>query len=173
MGTVFRISSVDKLGGGIWSVKLILNGDEDVEPRRLTDHMKKEIQDKNDLFTLERLLLEMSEYEKAEEFYLMMLETSSENDRDVAAIYNELGTSYWERGNNEQALVYYSKCLEIELKSFPADSPSLATTYNNIGNAYRAEGHLDRALMSMEKALKIEEKSLSSDDPSLAITYNN
>ncbi|CAF1253126.1 unnamed protein product [Didymodactylos carnosus] len=173
MGTVFRIASVDKLSGGMWNVKLILNGDEDVELRRLTDHMKKEIDDRNDVATLGTLVMKMGEYEKAEEFYLLMLETGSQKDSDVAAIYNQLGLSYDERGNNEQALVYYNKGLDIYQKCLPADSLSLATTYSNIGNVYSNKGDFDQALMNLNKALQIQLKTLSADHPSAASTYNN
>ncbi|CAF1470994.1 unnamed protein product [Didymodactylos carnosus] len=173
MGSVFRISSVDKLGSGIWIVKLVLNGDEDIELRRLIDHTKKEIQGSNDFFTLGSLLMKMGEHDKAEEFYLMMLKTSSLNDRGIGAIYNKLGLSYWERRNNAQALLYYNKSLDIYKKCLPAGSASLATVYAGIGAVYKAEGDLDQALMYMQKALKIQEKSLLPDDPGLATMYNN
>ncbi|CAF1148463.1 unnamed protein product [Didymodactylos carnosus] len=173
LGTVFRIVSVKQLDCGIWNVKLILNGEEDDQLRRLTNHMKKEIQGPNDFFIIGKLLLKMGEYDRAEQFHLIMLENISDNEPDVGYIYNQLGLIYRERGNNQQALVYYTKSLDFQLKYVPENLSSLAITYSNIGGVYQAEGDQEQALLNMEKALQIKLKTLPTHDPLLAIEYNN
>ena len=57
------------------------------------------------------------------------------------------------------------KALEISLKLYGENSPSVATDYNNLGLAYKAKGDLDEAIKLMKKALEISLKLYGENSP--------
>jgi len=48
-----------ELFGGIWHLRLTLNGEDDEDINRLTLYIRKELGEDNDVFTLGRLLIKM------------------------------------------------------------------------------------------------------------------
>ncbi|CAF0898807.1 unnamed protein product [Didymodactylos carnosus] len=174
MGTVFRIISIKKLKKeGVWNVKLKLNGDEDIELSVLTNHIKRELGESNNLNTLGMLLIKMGENSRAEQYFHMLLDDTSLDQSDRALAHNNLGRVYDNKGDYEKALKSYEKSLEIKLISLPPNHPSIATTYNNIGLVYDNQGDYEKALKSYEKSLEIKLISLLPNHPDIARTYNN
>ncbi len=62
---------------------------------------------------------------------------------DVAASYNNIGNVYDSLGKCEEALEYYQKALEIDIKVSGQDHPDVASSIKNIGIVYHNKG--DRA----------------------------
>jgi tetratricopeptide (TPR) repeat protein len=58
----------------------------------------------------------------------------------VASSYHNIAVTYYERDKLNEALKYYNKSLDIQLKKLGKDHPNVATSYNNIGAVYRAQG---------------------------------
>jgi DNA-binding CsgD family transcriptional regulator/tetratricopeptide (TPR) repeat protein len=100
----------------------------------------------------------MGNYDNSIELYMQALhefETNSSNpDKPVSFIYNNLGIVYVEMGSIATAIDYYKKSLAIKLKS--GDSASAASTLNNIGVAFEElEGNADSALHYYYQAQQI------------------
>ena len=60
------------------------------------------------------------------------------------------------QGKYDAALELYRKSLDIFIKVFGADHPSVATTYSNMGCVYNSQGKYEEALRLFEKSLAID-----------------
>ncbi len=100
MGAVFRIQSINLTEQGVWNVNLLLNGEEDEELRALSEYMKDDVFRTNPLHSLAKLMLEMANYEKAEQYYLLTFQKASitEDFRWLSSVYNDLGILHDETG---------------------------------------------------------------------------
>ncbi|MDA1054191.1 MAG: tetratricopeptide repeat protein, partial [Planctomycetota bacterium] len=87
--------------------------------------------------------------------------------------YNNLGAVCQKKGEYDKALGYHEKSLEIRIKAFGAEHPSVGMTYNNIGVAYSNKGEYDKALGYHEKSLAIRLKTLGAEHPDVGDTYFN
>ncbi|CAF4884671.1 unnamed protein product [Rotaria sp. Silwood1] len=87
MHTVFRIGDVRKIDkkSPLYEVDLKLTADDDQQLRRLTKTIAKEIGG-DGWYGMGKLLLKISQFDKAEELYTTLLEQAS-NDSDKAYIY--------------------------------------------------------------------------------------
>ena len=91
----------------------------------------------------------------------------------VAAIYNNIGNVYRERGNCPLALEWLQKALAVQEKVLGMEHPDTASSYNNIGGVCHTQGDYSQALMWYQKALAIVEKVLGVEHPDTAASYNN
>ena len=74
-------------------------------------------------------------------------------------------------GENEKALEFYNKSLEIQIKVRGQDHPDTASTQNSIGNVLQNQGKYSEALEMFDKCLKTREKVLGCNHPDVANTY--
>jgi tetratricopeptide (TPR) repeat protein len=174
MHTVFRIGEANKMenNDSLYQVDLKLTADDDQQLRTLTERIRKEIVGAEGRQRLGQLLAKLSQFDKAEELYNVLLEQTFD-EGEKAIYYNNLGYIKSHQGDYEKAIEYYEKGSEIEKKALPPDDPSLATSYNNIGAEYENMGEYSKALASHEKALEILQKTLPPNHPDLATSYNN
>ena len=174
MHTVFRIGEMKKLdnSGLLYQVDLLLTADDDQQLRHVTERIREEIAGTKGWGRLGRLLIQISQFGKAEELYKILLEQKyDENER--ASHYIQLGYITKTIGDYEKALYYYNKGLEIQQKILSPNHLTLGITYNNIGTLYYSIEQYSKALTYYQKGLEIREKNLSPDHPHLAILYNN
>ena len=66
--------------------------------------------------------------------------------------YNNIGLVYNTQGKYEEALEYYQKSLDIEIRVVGGDHPDVATSFNNIGEVYWMKGDQENALVQHQKA---------------------
>ena len=174
MHTVFRtgeIKQIDK-NNPLYQVELALTSDDDPQLRLLTEHIRKEAEDGTGWERICQLLLKISQFDKAEELYLVLLgQTSDEGEK--ALYYNQLGLVKDGQGDYENTLRYYEKALKIRQETLPPNHPDLATSYSNIGSVYFDMGEYSNASSFYEKALEIAQKALPENHPHLAQFYNN
>jgi|GEM_PF-6475764 len=77
------------------------------------------------------------------------------DEKGMAAVYNNMGTIYRDMGAIDKAYVYYISSLEIKEKYYP-DSRTLCNTYRNLGNFYNAHRtNFDTAAYYFNEAEKI------------------
>ncbi len=70
---------------------------------------------------------------------------------------NNIGTTYAQKGENEDALTYLQQALQIREKlNVPAD---IAETLHNLGEAYAALGQYDQAMTAYMRGLDLYRKS--------------
>ena len=102
-----------------------------------------------------------------------LLERNDPNSPNLAAAYNNLGSTYSHLGDHEKALKYKRKALAICEQVLPPTHPNLAASYNNVGSTYGHLGDHEKALEYKLKALAIREQVLPPTHPDLATSYNN
>ncbi|MDF2545773.1 MAG: tetratricopeptide repeat protein 28-like [Anaerosolibacter sp.] len=108
----------------------------------------------------------IGDFMNAKEFYITALNTSNRNNlpenlKDTikitqAAIYGNLGITFYKLGNTHQAIENISK--SIELNEEFANKKDVAGSYNNLAHIYRDAGNLEYALNAYNSALEIFEE---------------
>ena len=83
----------------------------------------------------------------------------------IGAVYNKMG-------ENEKALGYYNKSLEIKIKVLGQDHPLAADTKNNIAVVYEEQAKYPEALQMHQDVLEVRLKIFSPDHLHVANTYN-
>lgn len=82
----------------------------------------------------------------AEKYFL-----EQENDFRLTKVYNNLGICYSSMYNNEKALTYYQKCLEIKEKT--PETSNIGNNLINISSIYYDEGNYTECIKTNEQAL--------------------
>jgi tetratricopeptide (TPR) repeat protein len=174
MHTVFRVDEISKIDNtnSLYQVNLKITADDDQDLRILTNRIQREVASETGWQRLGQLLIKLSQLDKAEELYNVLLKQTLDQD-EKATYYNQLGLIQDAKGDYKKAIEYLRKSLEILEKALPPNHPDLATSYNNIAVVYRNMGEYSKALSFYEKAFEILQKSLPSNHPSLASSYNN
>ncbi|CAF3654569.1 unnamed protein product [Rotaria sp. Silwood1] len=172
MGSVFRISSIEKNNDDIWFVHLTFINDQDQQLIVLAEHMRQTIQHSIPLCQLGRLMLETDQPERAEQFYRTALEKVTEW-KDQVAILHQLGTLYDTQDDLDEALDQFHRSLEIYRKNVSDDDPILTWTYNVIGLIYSKQQKFDLSLEYFNRALRIELIMPQSNEENIARCYNN
>jgi tetratricopeptide (TPR) repeat protein len=174
MHSVFRIGKITKLeeNNPLYQVDLKLTADDDEQLHTLTERIRNEVAGPTEWERMGKLLLNIGQFDEAEELYKVLLKQTSEEDKK-AHYYNQLGYVKDDQGDYKEAIRYYEQGLEIKQRTLPQNDPLLATSYNNIGAAYRNMGEYPEALSFYEKALEIRQHVLPPNHPDMAQSYNN
>ncbi|CAF0812096.1 unnamed protein product [Adineta steineri] len=174
MHTVFRVSAIKQMDNKnqLYQVELELITDDDHQLRLLTDRIREEAGGSTGWKKLGNLLLQLGQFNEAEELYNVLLEHTSDDDEKVH-YYNQLGYAKNEEGDYEKTIWYYEQGLEIRQRTLPSNHPLLATSYNKIGNVYNNMRRYSKALSFYEKVLEILKNILPSNHPLLSTSYNN
>lgn len=100
---------------------------------------------------------------------LEIAKKSSKNHRMLAKIYNNLGVSFANESNQEEALSYYHKSLGIADKHDLIYSQLMLM--NNIGDVYRQQGKFDESLKYFHKCLMLLE-DVSDNELETVLLFN-
>jgi tetratricopeptide (TPR) repeat protein len=122
-------------------------------------------------------LVGMGLYSNAKELYLSALHLSiqknGEVNKDVGAIYNDLGYVSSALCEYKIAREYYEKGLEIEEKIFGKRHPRTAIVINNLACLEQETGKSAEAARLFKRALKIDIEYLEEKHLDISIRYNN
>jgi tetratricopeptide (TPR) repeat protein len=166
-GTVFRIQSIEQTIDDsliIWLVKLnLIRKDDPQLIDLLTPFHTSEIHE-NPLSCLGKLLIDMGNYRRAEQFFLEMLNDPSVQNqpRRLVRVQNGLATNYMYKGEYDPALEHYKKALEISLIYLPPDHIDLTLMYKCIGDCYFNQNNYRQALQNYERGIYLIENNLQS-----------
>ena len=174
MHTVFRIGTINKIDDTkiLYQVDLQLTADNDEQLCNLTKSISRESSGAIGWSRLGSLLVEIDQFDKAEEVYLTLLEQPC-SDRRKCHYYNQLGYIKDHTGDYKEALDYYKKALAMHQNIHPPEYSFLSTSYNNIGGVYHSMEQYSKALLCYEKDLEISLKIRPSNDRHFAVLYNN
>jgi tetratricopeptide (TPR) repeat protein len=174
MHTVFCIGEMKEIENRLWEVNLTLTSDNDQQLTQLTQQMRKETRASTGLRRMGRLMIIMGQFNKAEEIYLLLLQTTSDDDReDLALIHHQLGCVSDQKSDLSNALSHYKQSLDHDLTYLSSDDPQLSSTYCNIGTILYQQGDLDDALRHFQRALNIDLHAPEPDQRNIATHYNN
>jgi len=163
-GTVFRIESIEQIIDNsliIWVIKLKLVQDNDPQLVNLLTTFRTIDIHENPLACLGKLLMDMGEYRRSEQFFLEMLnDTAVQNQPNrLVRVQIGLGANYTHKGDYAVALEYYKKSLELSLTYLPPDHPDLIFIYKSIGDCYLNQNNYMLALQNYERAIHIMENN--------------
>ncbi|CAF1459653.1 unnamed protein product [Adineta steineri] len=119
MHTVFRMGTIAQMSNKnqIYKVELQLTSDDDQQLRLLTDRIREKVHGTG-WESLANLLLNIGQFNKADELYSELLEQTSD-DVEKAFCYHQLGYVRNAQGDYEKAVWYYEKALKIYEKTLP------------------------------------------------------
>lgn len=101
------------------------------------------------------------------------LEDKLDDPRDLSIMYHSVSDAYITLRDDEKALEYDMKALEVCEKGLPIDDLSLALCYNNVATCYYYLDDYEKALAYNLKALEIRVQKLPHDHLDLAQSYCN
>jgi tetratricopeptide (TPR) repeat protein len=164
IGTVFRVESIEQIIDNsliIWVIKLKLVQDDNPQLVNLLTTFRTIDIHENPLGCLGKLLMDMGEYRRAEQFFLEMLnDTAVQNQPNrLVRVQIGLGANYIHKGDYAVALEYYEKSLELSLTYLPPDHPDLTFIYKSIGDCYLNQNNYMLALQNYERAIHIMENN--------------
>jgi tetratricopeptide (TPR) repeat protein/predicted Ser/Thr protein kinase len=93
--------------------------------------------------------------------------------RFVAALRNNLGNVYFEKGRYDEALGEYQATIAIELEEFGPEHIDVAWSWGNLGRVLLAQGKFAEAAEKFERAADIAERALGGQHPVLAPFLGN
>ncbi|CAF4848097.1 unnamed protein product [Rotaria sp. Silwood1] len=171
LGALFRIEKVvenkqDQLWE--WKVFLSLATDDDFHLKDIFADMKNKIGHDTDLDSLGKILIEMGEYEHAEECYERMI---SETQLTLGNAHLGLGRVHQKRKNYKESLEQFEKALKMQ-EVLDEDGEKVAESHSHLGNLHLEQRNYQQALTNLTKAAQIQEKTLGSKSLSLAQTYH-
>lgn len=173
MHTIFRIEDMKQLENGTLLVELILTKDNDPQLRILTEYMRSETIGADHWSRLAHLMMEMGEYDKAEEMYTMADASVSTGGDLNATTYINLGMVKHRQGDYQNAILL----LEKGVKSLERDDrPNFkinSESYANLGLLYFEMGKHRTGLELLQKSLEIKQKHLPSDHRGISNVYQN
>ncbi|CAF4043439.1 unnamed protein product [Rotaria magnacalcarata] len=174
MHTVFRIYEVKENNDQIWKINLKSVSDKDLAIKKLTEQIRSEIGEGNPIDRLGRVMIKLDEFEKAEAFYQILIESTIKDDKKIYAwIRNQFGYIKYKQGRYEEALSLYQEAMQIQEKMNDSRNLDLATTYSNMGLLYTKLNDTSKALSYHQKALSIRERDCDVSLADLGSTYNN
>ena len=154
-GGIFRITSIEQTT--VRRVKLTPVGDHDPQLVRLLASVRTDDVYANPLSFLGKLLMDMKEYRRAEQFFLGLLQDASIRSQPQRSlrVHTGLGANYTHKGEYDKALEHYQQALRLALNYLPADHVELAPIYRCIGDSYFQQSDSSAAVRSYEKALAL------------------
>ena len=94
-------------------------------------------------------------------------------DDNVPVFLNNLGSAWSNLGDNQKAIEFYTKALDIDLAVYGDQHPDVAIDYNNLGSAWSELGDNQKAIEFYTKALDIGLAVYGDQHPAVATRYNN
>jgi tetratricopeptide (TPR) repeat protein len=92
--------------------------------------------------------------------------SKKDNAKPLISVFQKISSCFWHTNHPEEALEYYKKILDLQLK-FPDPLPHpLSVSYYNLSTAYARIGDYDEAVICAEKSVEYLKK-LSENHPEL------
>lgn len=91
----------------------------------------------------------------------------------LAKIYDELGTTYYQDGIYDKALIKQQEAIRIKESILEPNHEELIISYNMIGQIYKEMGEFEKALSYQIRVVERMEEVLDSLHPDLAAVYSN
>ena len=94
-------------------------------------------------------------------------------DASVIKVYNNLGSLYLDKYDNDQANIYINKALSLLLSHYGENNHSVGIAYMNLGASYGNQNAFRKALEYNFKAIDNLSKTIGPKNPYLSPIYRN
>ncbi|CAF1616911.1 unnamed protein product [Rotaria magnacalcarata] len=170
MNTIFRIEKLEKRQDRLYQVNLTAVGKKDEEIKNILEYMDEVTLGLSGWYKLAKLLVDVKQYDGAENIYKFCFSQTQENHRDERAfVQHELGHLNELKNNYPSAIEHYRTALGIDLKHLEAVHPALLSTHVNLGDVLLKNGDFNEAIKEYKSALKIEKP----EKLNVPVQYNN
>jgi tetratricopeptide (TPR) repeat protein len=119
------------------------------------------------------LLLERGEYDKAERYFDIILNSSNPNDEEIAYIFSHLGRIHCLKGDFNRAIDCYNRAYHLHINARPKRRASAGKTINGLGVVYGEKGQQIKAEECFKRAMHLYKKSLPRNHVDVAGTLIN
>ncbi|CAM4852072.1 unnamed protein product [Rotaria magnacalcarata] len=148
----------------MWSVQLKLINNDDQQVQYIIASTRQDEVHANPAFHLGKLLVDMGEYKRAEQFLLSLLQDTAvlSQPRRLVRVHNGLAAIYTYNHDYVKALNHYHEVLRLSLTYLQSDHLDLIPIYKVIGDNHYNQKEYSNALENYEKAIKLLEQNTSS-----------
>lgn len=175
MQSIFRIGQIkqiDENNDRLWQVDLTLTSGDDPQLHALSENKQLGTEKLTGWSLLGQLMITLEQYDKAEEFYKILLQQSDDEERNQY-FFHQLAFMQDNQEKYQEAIQSNQKSLEIRQKIFPPDHPGIALSYFNIGLIYTRMKEYSKALSYLKKTLRVQRRTHPKIHPDIARTYNS
>ncbi|CAF3043356.1 unnamed protein product [Rotaria sp. Silwood2] len=175
MGSTFQIDSIgdDSTNPEIKRIKLTARDFN----LTLLDEMKAKVKQASQAtlsILLIRYLIELGEDRVCKRYLNQLVESKQlENDPNLVAVYNCLGTIHSRQALYGEALEYYRKALNTQARLQFSNNNALAEIFNNIGQTHVGLNQLEEAKQNLEEGIRIQKREPKHSQQHLASLYCN
>jgi tetratricopeptide (TPR) repeat protein len=176
LASVFQIKEVQYNDNeNRWDIYLSTTDEGTNVVQAYINSIKQEADEINIDFVFARLLIQMGNYQLADDYLTKLIATipNEEDHRDLALVYYYRGLNFYREGNYTQAMNAYETALAMQQRLFPNGHSDLGETWGGIGLVYDNMGKYDLALKKHLECLAVSEKSLPKDHVHVAEALNN
>lgn len=170
-GSIFRLSRVQLIQDGVYSINLELCSDDDISLKNLWDYMRNQNTSWDGILAFGNLLLQMGKFDDAEKYYHLGLRELARNHVNTVYYYHGLGLVGKERGDLKSSFEWFYKSLEL-YKAMRNEN-AIASIYNNIAALNVKIGDFKEAIDSYNLALNIYNSRTEENQQNIAMCYNN
>ncbi|CAF1588943.1 unnamed protein product [Didymodactylos carnosus] len=133
VGIVFIITQVyyESLMN-LWKVQITATNEESNQVNKYLKTIRKQMDEEYSPSILFGFLLwgDIGEDDKTEKYVLKSL---SNDDEDIPSIYHQGGNIFFEKGELNMALEFYTQAYNLRSQRLPSDHPHIAASLNNTG----------------------------------------
>mmetsp|Transcript_14653 Transcript_14653/g.19291 ORF Transcript_14653/g.19291 Transcript_14653/m.19291 type:complete len:782 (+) Transcript_14653:375-2720(+) len=90
---------------------------------------------------------------------------------ELTYAYDKVGKAHYSNNNDEEAMKWFQKALNLRRKDLGKDHPSIGASYINIGNVFQYRGDPGRAIEYYEMSLDLRKAKYGENHPDVAISY--
>ncbi|CAF4640431.1 unnamed protein product [Rotaria sp. Silwood1] len=123
---------------------------------------------------LVRYLIELGEDRVCKRYLSQLIESKQlENDSNLVAVYNCLGTIHSRQALYGGSLEYYRKALNTQARLQFSNNNALAEIFNNIGQTHLGLNQLEEAKQNLEEGIRIQKREPKHSQQHLASLHCN
>jgi tetratricopeptide (TPR) repeat protein len=174
VGASFKIDSCEyNAAEDLWHIKLHATDESVGLIDEYIEYQKKKMTQSNIVLSIGNLFLEMGEYDKAERYFDVILNTSNLNDEEIVCIFFNFGRTHRLKGDLDRAISCYNRAYYLHMNARPKRAASAGKTLNGLGVIYSERGQQLKAEEYFERAMHLYKKSLPKNHVDVAGTLIN
>ena len=94
---------------------------------------------------------DIGKVEKAEKYFEMLIKSLPEDHEDIPSVYHQMGNAFYEKGEWNMALDFYTKAYDLRSRLLPSNHLQIASSLNRLGAVYEDKYDFNQALEYWER----------------------